>query len=149
MTFGLLGAAVLLMNAALMLSDRAPTAIRVFLGENARRVSERIDGDERARAAGEVTVLQGDAIVHITVWSLATVFVGMAIWRWRGLLIASLCVLAYAAAVELAQGRFSTSRSVEGSDFVFNIVGVAGGMIAVAAVFHVYDSITSRPLNRG
>ena len=145
----MIGAAVMAMNAALMLSDRAPTSIRVFLGENARRLSERIDNDVQARAAGEVSLLQGDALVHIAVWSLAATFVGLAIWRWRGLIIGSLGVLVYAIVVELAQGPFSTSRSVEGKDIVFNVVGVASGMLVAAAIFYAYDSVTSRSADRG
>ncbi len=37
--------------------------------------------------------------------------------------------------LEMAQGRYSTSRAVEASDAAFNLLGVAAGAIGAAVVY--------------
>jgi len=143
MFVGLLGFAAMLITAALLLSDRAPSALRTVFGERARRLWARIDAGNRVdvptgTAATELT--QADFLVHVTLWAIIAVLVGVAIWTWRGLAMAAGVLAASSVALELAQGRFATTRSVEATDAAANLVGIALGTAAAAACYLAWSA---------
>ena len=79
----IIGVAALLFNALLMLSDRAPDALQRVGGDAVRRLFERIDlGGRGADVLNDPRLPESDTIVHITVWAIAAVFVGWALWSW-------------------------------------------------------------------
>jgi hypothetical protein len=129
----LLSLVALAVNAVLLLSDRAPG----FLS----RVSARIDaGVHRAAGAagvdvpgGSVRVPQSDFDVHVAIWALAALLVGLGMWSWASLVMASAAVLVASGVLELAQQAYSRSRSVQIEDMLGNTLGVVTGTCAVAA----------------
>ncbi len=123
-------------NAMVLLSDRAPGVLRSVFGDFARRVSQRIDAGGSAEAALGARDLGGDSIVHFGLWAVAMAVVGFAVWSWAGLLVASFTVAATSVALEIAQGRYTSSRAVEASDAAFNLLGVTVGA-GVAAVAYL------------
>lgn len=134
----MLGVGVLVFNAALMVSDRAPG----FLGTAARRLSERLDAGSRVRsAATDPRLPESDALVHIAVWALAIGLVGIAVWTWRGLLGGGVVVLGFSLVVELSQERLSDSRGFEMSDVGANAVGVVLGLLAVAVCYVTWSAL--------
>ena len=119
-------------NAVILLSDRAPGLFR--------RLSARIDAGV-SRAAGvagvdvpgsDVGVPQSDFDVHVVIWAVAALLVGLAAWSWLSLFLGSTVVFASSVALELAQRRFTNSRTVQFDDLVANAAGVACGTGAVA-----------------
>lgn len=142
-SIALLGVAMLAFNAALMMSDRAPRALRILFGDVVRSLSERIDAGGRVDRH-DARRLAGDATVHIGVWFVAVVLLALAIWTWRGLASAAIGVFAASIVVEVGQERFSTTRTVEPSDIFFNGVGVAFGTLVAALVFNVWDIAATR-----
>jgi hypothetical protein len=140
--FALLGVAALLFNALLMLSDRAPEALRRLGGDFVRRLSERIDADGRAAAVlADPRLPESDTAVHVAVWALAVVLVGLAVWTWRGLLVGAVAVMTCSIAIEVAQGRWTDTRAVEASDIRANAVGVVLGTLAVGVCYVVYSAL--------
>ena len=129
----LLGLAAFAANAVILLSDRAPGLLR--------RLSRRIDAgvDRAANATGldvpgrDVRVPQSDFDIHVAIWAVAALLVGLAMWSWLSLLVGSGLVFGVSVALELAQAGYTRSRSVQFDDVVANAVGVAGGTVAVAA----------------
>lgn len=129
----LLSLAALGLNAVILLSDRAPGLFR--------RLSARIDAGvkQAAGAAGvdvpgsSVRVPRSDFDVHVLIWGVAAVLVGLAVWSWLSLLMASSTVFASSVVLELAQGAYSRTRAVQYSDVVGNAVGVVAGTCLVAA----------------
>ena len=119
-------------NAVILLSDRAPGLFR--------RVSARIDaGVSRvADATGvggpgsDVGVPQSDFDVHVVIWAAVALLVGLAVWSWLTLFLASGVVFASSVALELAQRRFTNSRTVQFEDLMANAVGVVCGTAVVA-----------------
>ena len=119
-------------NALILLSDRAPGLLR--------RLSVRVDaGVQRAAGAAGVDVPgnpvrgpRSDFDIHVVIWAVAALLVGLAAWSWLSLLMASTTVFAISVALEMAQGAYSRSRSVEFSDIVGNAVGVVGATVVVA-----------------
>jgi hypothetical protein len=140
---GMLGAGVLLFNAALMLSDRAPRATRRILGGFQRRLSERIDADSRVHLAADEHLPESDAIVHIGVWAVAVILVGLMVWSWRGLAVAAVGVFAVSVAIEIGQGRFSETRSVETGDILANATGTAAGVAVAACAYLAWSTVAS------
>jgi hypothetical protein len=132
----LFGTSALLFNAALMLSDRSPGLTRRVLGGFQRRLSERIDSDSPFRLATEGHLPESDAFVHIGVWAVAVIFIGLAVWSWRGLAVSAICLFILSSAIELGQGPFAESRSVESGDVQANAIGVSVG-IAITAFAYV------------
>ncbi|CAN5584578.1 hypothetical protein BH23ACT3_BH23ACT3_18990 [soil metagenome] len=140
MFIALLGAGVVLFNAALMLSDRAPGATRRFGGDLVTRLSERIDaGGHPARLRGDPRLPSGEAVVHIGVWAAAMLLVGLALWNWRGLVIGAAVVLTSSAAIEIAQGRYTDTRTSQLGDMVANGIGVAVGTVAAAGCYLLWS----------
>jgi hypothetical protein len=129
----LLSLVALAANAVILLSDRAPGLFR--------RLSLRIDAEVQ-RAAGAVGVdvpgrglpaPQSDFDIHVIIWGVAALLVGLAAWSWLSLFMASSTVFASSVVLELAQGAYSRTRAVQYSDIVGNAVGVVVGTCLVAA----------------
>jgi len=140
----LLGIAMLAFNAALMISDRAPSVLRRVFGDSARRLFERIDAGDRVSAiTSDPRVPQSDALVHIAVWAVAIGLVGIAVWSWAGLVIGGATVLACSLVVEALQGRLSDTRAVEASDAAANALGVAVGATVVAGCYVMWSTAAS------
>jgi hypothetical protein len=143
LSFGALG-----LNAVILLSDRAPGLFR--------RLSVRIDAGvkQAAGAAGvdvpgsSVGVPRSDFDVHVLIWAVAALLVGLAAWSWVSLFMASATVYASSVVLELAQDAYSRSRTVQFSDLVGNAVGVLIGT-ALVATFSVAWMIGARLLSRG
>jgi hypothetical protein len=141
--FAALGAAVLLFNAMLMLSDRAPGLMRRIGGDFVRRLFARIDaGDRASQVLNDPRIPESDAIVHIAVWALAIGLVGLAVWSWRGLVLGAAAVFAASLVVEAAQGRWSDTRAVEASDVRANAAGIVLGTIAVGLCYVAYSALS-------
>jgi hypothetical protein len=129
----LLSLGAFVINAVILLSDRAPGLFS--------RLSSRIDaGVHRAAGAagvdvpgGSVRVPQSDFDVHVVIWAVAALLVGLAMWSWASLVVGSAAVLVASAGLELAQQAYSRTRSVQFTDLMGNTVGVVTGTCAVAA----------------
>jgi hypothetical protein len=142
--FAVLAAGALLFTGLLMLSDRAPGALRRVGGDYMRRLFERIDASERAaEVLADPRLPESDAIVHVAVWAVAIGLVGLAVWSWRGLILGAIAVFACSLLVEAAQGRWTDSREVEASDVRANAAGVALGSVAVAACYLLYSALAA------
>jgi hypothetical protein len=120
-------------NVVLLLSDRAPGLLS--------RLSSRIDaGAHRAAGAagvdvpgGSVRVPQSDFDVHVAIWAVAALLVGLAMWSWASLVIGSAAVLVASAGIELSQQIFSRTRTLQLQDLLGNVLGITTGACAVAA----------------
>lgn len=128
----LVGLCALAANAVILLSDRAPGLFR--------RLSARIDAgvSRAADAAGvdvpdrAVQVPRSDFDVHVLIWAVAALLVGLAMWSWLSLLVAEVLVFGSSVALELAQHSYSRSRTVQFEDVVANALGVLAGTCLVA-----------------
>ncbi len=135
-------------NAVVLLSDRGPGLLR--------RISRRIDAgvDRAADATGidvpgrNVRVPPSDFDVHVAIWAVAALLVGLAMWSWLSLLVANAVVFSASVALELAQAGYTRSRDVELSDLVANAVGVVAGTVAVAAFAVLWRLTRRRPARR-
>lgn len=133
-------------NAAILLSDRAPG----LLGRIARRIDAGVD--KAAGAAGidvpgrSVRVPQSDFDVHVAIWAVAALLVGLAMWSWRSLLLGNGLVLATSVLLELAQAGYSRSRTVEMADVAGNAAGALLGTLAVAGFALVWRITRPRPV---
>lgn len=138
----LLSVVAVVLNALILLSDRAPGLFY--------RLSLRIDAGVHvaAGAAGvdvpgtTVRVPKSDFGVHVLIWVVAALLLGLAAWSWVSLFMAASTAFATSVVLELAQGRYSR-RSVEFSDIVGNALGVLIGT-AVVAVLSVLWAVGSR-----
>jgi hypothetical protein len=140
----MIGAAALLFNALLMLSDRAPDALQRVGGDAVRRLFERIDlGGRGAGVLNDPRLPESDTIVHITVWAIAAVFVGWALWSWIGLILGAATVFAASVAIEVLQGTLSTTRRVESRDVAANLAGVLIGSAVAAGCYVVYSLLAA------
>lgn len=139
---GLLAVAAMLFNVALLLSDRAPGFTRRVFGGFAARLSARLNANARAEVLRDGGLPESDAIVHIGVWAVATLLVAMTLWTWRGLFLTAIAVFASSVVIELAQGRFSTTRDVELNDVLANGVGVCVGAVVAASAFVVWSGFS-------
>lgn len=117
-------------NIALMLSDRAPGLSRRLFGDFAQRLSDRLNPADRIGAITQGRNTGNDDIVHIGVWAVAMTLVGLALWKWAPLIVATVVLFLGSIVVEIAQGRYSSSRNVERSDIIANGIGVAFGVTA-------------------
>ena len=140
LALGALGA-----NAVILLSDRAPG----LLGRVARRID--VGVDRAANAAGidvpgrNVQVPRSDFDVHVAIWAVAGLLVGLAMWSWLSLLLGNGLVFAGSVVLELAQAGYSRSRTVELTDIAGNAVGVALGTLAVATFAALWGMTRPRP----
>lgn len=136
----LLGFGIVVSNAMLLLSDRAPGLLRTLFGDLAQRITDRLDANGTAEAALDARDIGNDSIVHFGLWAVATIVIGLAVWSWAGLAVAALTVAASSLALEVAQGRYSSSRAVEASDAAFNLLGVAAGVTVVSVLYLAVDA---------
>ena len=132
---------IVVANAMVLLSDRAPRVLRSIFGDFVRRITERLDAGGSAEAALGARDIGGDSIVHFGLWAVAMLVVGLAIWSWAGLIVASFSVAATSLVVEVAQGRYSSSRAVEATDAAFNLLGVTVGAGAAATVYVTVEGL--------
>lgn len=140
---GLLGIGASMFAIALMLSDRAPDVVDRVLGDRARQLWERVDASGRADFVTADRVPESDNLVHIAVWATVMLLVGATVWSWRWLLVAAPIVIGLSAVVEVGQGRWAETRTVEGSDVVANGLGVAIGVVAVAVLYLLWSAVAS------
>lgn len=136
-------------NAVVLLSDRAPGLLN--------RLSARIDaGVSRAAGAAGVevpgaaaaAVPRSDFDVHVMIWAVAAVLVGLAMWSWASLATGSAAVLVASATLELAQESYSRTRTFQFEDLVANAVGVGAGTCAVAAFALTWRLLVNRGSGR-
>ena len=141
---GVLAVCAALFVAGLMLSDRAPGVLRATFGDAAQQLWERIDADRRAElrdVIGAGGAPGTDDVVHVVVWAGLVALFALTVWTWRGVVAVSVAVLVASAAVELAQGRWSSTRAVEASDLVANTFGVAVGAVGAVSVLAVGEAV--------
>lgn len=129
--------------AALMISDRAPALLVDVFGDTARQLWDRIDVGQRARLATDASLPEKDFVVHVAVWGVVTCLVALAIWTWTGLVATVFAVFGLSVVIELAQGRLSSTRSVDPVDVVANGIGVALGATAAAVAFAGWSLVAS------
>ena len=142
MFVAILGLGAVAFNAALMLSDRAPGVSRRLGGDLIARLSERLDaGGRPARLRSDPRFPASDTLVHIGVWGVAMLLVGLAVWSWRGLAVGAAIVLVVSAVVEVAQDRYTATRTFEVSDIAANAVGVAVGTLAAAGCYLLWSAV--------
>jgi hypothetical protein len=130
-------------NAVILLSDRAPGLFS--------RLSRRIDAgvSRAADATGldvpgrDVSVAQSDLDIHVVIWAVAALLVGLAAWSWTSLVLGNGMVLAGSVMLEMAQWFYTSTRTVQLSDIAGNTVGVVTGTCAVA-VYGLWWRITHR-----
>jgi hypothetical protein len=118
-------------NLAILLSDRAPGLFR--------RLSLKVDAGvaRAASAAGgqsDVRIPQSDVDIHIALWAVATLLVGLAMWSWASLFLGACGVLCASLVVEGSQAFLTATRTVQASDAAANLVGVVLGLAAVVAI---------------
>lgn len=133
-------------TAMLMLSDRAPDALRRVFGRLAVRISERLDADSRARlvdAASDPRLPAGDRLVHLALWATVTALAGLAVWSWAGLVVVIVVIGAASIVVEVLQGRLTDTRVVDAADGVANLAGVALGAGAAACCYVVWSAVAA------
>lgn len=138
---GSTGVGALLFTAALLLSDRAPGVVESVFGERVRQLWERIDTSERVDLPPTSELPSTDFLVHVAIWAVVAGLVGLAVWTWRGLAVSAVLLGAASVGVELAQGRFATTRAVEGSDAAANLLGIGLGVTAAAACLLVWSAL--------
>ncbi len=125
-------------NAAILLSDRAPGLLR--------RVSDRIDagGSRAADVASRAHIsTESDFAVHVLIWGLAAVLVGLAAWSWGSMLLGGALVFASSVVLEAAQRTLTTTRTVQADDVVGNALGVILGLAAVTAFALVWRAMAA------
>ncbi len=141
---GLVAGAAMLVTAALLLSDRAPGILRTLFGDRARELWERVDAGTRLDASvGSATATQPDFLVHVALWAIITGLVGIAVWTWRGLLIGIVTLIVVSIVLEVAQGRFASTRAVQASDAAGNLVGIALGATTAGVCFVVWSCLAA------
>jgi hypothetical protein len=131
-------------NGLILLSDRAPGLFG--------RVSSRIDaGVSRAAnvtgvdvPGGNVRIPQSDFDVHVVIWAVATLLVGLAAWSWVSLYVVGGSVFLTSVAVELAQKVLTDSRTVQRQDVMANAVGVLCGLGAVSVFALIWSAVSTR-----
>lgn len=143
----LLAVGALAFAAALMLSDRAPGALQSVFGDDVENLWERIDASERAQAIQSQTQLVDgteagpDFVVHMAVWSVVMLMVAVAAWSWEGLIIGVIATFAGSVVIELAQGEYTDTRSVQAVDVLANALGVATGASVAALLYVVWSAV--------
>jgi len=120
-------------NAVILLSDRAPGLFR--------RVGNRIDAGV---PGGNVRIPQSDFGVHIAIWGIAALLVGLGMWSWLSLAAAEGTVFASSVAFELSQRVLTRTRSVSLSDVIGNVTGVLVGTATVVAFVLAWRAVSTR-----
>ena len=133
---GLIGVGASLCTVALLLSDRAPGALRSVFGDRARDLWARVDATERVDLPSTGALPPTDTLVHVAIWAVVAALLALAVWSWRALVVGGVVLVVVSGVLELAQGRYSSTRKVELRDFVANLVGIGAGL-AVAALCYL------------
>jgi hypothetical protein len=120
-------------NAVVLLSDRAPGLLRRIARRIDVGVSRAVDAAGVDVTRGDVPVPRSDFDVHVLIWAVAALLVGLAAWSWTSLFLANGAVFVASVALEAAQDVYSSSRTVQLADLLGNAVGVAAGTGAVVA----------------
>jgi hypothetical protein len=103
------------------MSDRAPGLLA--------RLSSRIDaGSSRVADLASQTRPQSDFEIHILVWAVITVVVGLTMWSNRSVLASAIVVLMASVVAERAQEALTTSREMQLGDVAGNTIGVLAGL---------------------
>lgn len=137
----LLGLGAIAFAVALMLSDRAPGLLSDLFGEDVRRLWGRIDASQRTRVLDDAELPETDFVIHVIVWAVVVTLAATSIWTWAGLILAAVGGFTGSVALELAQGRFSDTRSVELDDVVANATGVAIGAGVAALMYLAWSAL--------
>lgn len=139
--FGLTSIAATLTAVALMLSDRAPGTVEAVFGDRARRLWVRVDASPRVGLPSTSELPSTDVVIHVAVWAVIAGLVGLTLWTWRGLVVSAGVLTVASGLLELAQGRYATTRSVEISDAVANLMGIGVGLAAAGACFLIWSAV--------
>jgi len=129
-------------NLVILLSDRAPGLFR--------RLSGKIDAGV-TRAAGvagtpsDIRVPQSDFDLHVALWGIAALLVGLAMWSWLSLLLGGATLFAVSVVVEGSQAVLTTTRTVQGADVAPNLLGVALGTVAVVVLAVLWRPVQAAP----
>ena len=116
-----------MVGAIVLLSDRAPGLLE--------RISRRIDvGSSRAAQLASQARPQSDFEIHIVLWAVITVVVGLTMWSNRSVLASAIVVLMGSVAAERAQEALTVSREMQLSDVVANTIGVLAGLGVVTGL---------------
>ncbi len=137
---GLLGVGSMLTAAALLLSDRAPGAVQTVFGDRARDLWQRIDATERVNLPAGSEIPPTDFVAHIAIWAVVTALIGLAIWTWRGLAIGIAALAGGSLLLELAQGRYASTRTVQAADALANLIGVSLGAAAAGICYLTWSA---------
>lgn len=137
----LTGLGAILMATALFLSDRAPGVVERMFGDRVRRLWERVDASERVDLPPASELPSTDFFVHVGIWAVVAGLVGLALWTWRGLAVSALVLAGLSVLIELAQGRYATTRVVEARDAVANLIGIGLGLTTAALCLLVWSAL--------
>lgn len=111
----------MLVAAIVLVSDRAPGLLR--------RLSDRIDvGSSRTAELAAQARPESDFEIHVYLWAAVALFVGLASWSNRSLLVSAIGVFALSVVAERAQDALSHTRDAQFGDLVANLVGVLAGL---------------------
>lgn len=102
-----------------------------------RRLSDRLEVETLRAAAAQASpgeLPRSDFVVHVALWALATALVGLAMGSTWSRIVAAAGVLLYSAAVEVAQGALTYTRTPQAADMLANAVGVGAGLAVAVAV---------------
>ena len=104
-----------------LMSDRAPGLLD--------RISRRIDtGSSRAAQLASQARPQSDFEIHIVLWAVVTVLVGLTMWSNGSVLASAILVLTASVVIERAQEAFTLYREMQVGDLVANTIGVLTGL---------------------
>ena len=79
-------------------------------------------------------------MAHVAIWAVVAGLVGLALWTWRGLMIAVVALAAASLLLEAAQGRYASTRTVQATDAFANLVGVALGAVAAGVCYLAWSA---------
>lgn len=123
----LLSLGALLATAVLLLSDRAPGLLR--------RLSTRIDfGSSRAAQVASRARPQSDFEVHVSVWAVVALLVGLTMWSNRSVLASAVTVFVGSVLAEWGQQVVTSTRNLQVPDIVANGFGTLAGLGLVCGI---------------
>lgn len=121
-----------------MLSDRAPGFLQPLLSQWGRDLWVRFDGAKRQPGLRRDDLPATDFVLHVAVWAALAMVVALIGWTYWWLILSSAALATGSLALELAQGIYADTRSVELIDGVANLVGVATGSLLAALIIASY-----------
>lgn len=108
-------------SAVLLLSDRAPGLLR--------RLSTRIDsGSSRAAQVASQARPQSDFEIHVFVWAVVAVLLGLTMWSNRSVLVSAVIVFVGSVLGEAMQQVVTSTRNLQVADVVANGFGALAGL---------------------